>query len=502
MKIQNHIYAAILSVLNLLLYHIPFFEFVAEHAEFGLIGRIGLISALVLLVLVLNYVVFFLLLQLLRYVGHILIAILFFLSGAATYFVFVYHNLMDESMMSNVFNTRASEVSGFLSPSLFIGVALLGLIPMLLILFVKSRPSAWSVFFKYCGSCLGIALILVGINIKQVLWIGKYDTELGGLVMPWSYLVNTGLYFQHQKKAQQEEILLPDATLQGKEKRALVLVIGESGRKANWQLYGYERATNPLLSQIEDLHVYPAKACATYTTAGVKCILEHTPTSDLYEPLPNYLYRAGVDVVWRTHNWGEPPIHIDEYQSMDELAKQYHQEPFDQVLCSGLSQRIRQSDKNRVLIVLHTNTSHGPDYQRQYPSAFEQFTPVCSRVEDAQKEPENLRNAYDNTIVYTDYILANLIDSLRAVPDWDCAMLYVSDHGESLGENNLFMHGVPLQIAPKEQYEIPFLLWVSDKHQPFRDTPNGVDHHFVFHTVLHWLQVSSEVYNPQYDLLK
>ena len=493
------IFAAILSILNLLLYNIPFFAFVSEHAEFGTWGRIGLIAALVVIVLVVNYVVFYLLLQLLRYVGRVIISLLFLISGISTYFVFVYHNLMDEAMISNVFNTRASEVAGFIHPSLFIGAALLGLVPTLYVLLQKVRRQSWKLFGICTGSGLGLTLILVLINLNQVLWIGKYDTELGGLTMPWSWIVNTGLYVKHNKAKEVKERPLPPATISNENKEAFVLIIGESSRKANWQLYGYERPTNPRLSQREDLVVLNAEACATYTTAGVKSILEHKATSDLYEILPNYLFNAGVDVIWRTHNWGEPPVHINEYETMQDLGERYGvSTDYDETLFVGLRDRIEQSDKNKVLIILHTNTSHGPDYQRQYPPQYEYFKPVCSRVEDAQKEPKHLMNAYDNTIRYTDALIANLIDTLQTITDYDCSVLYVSDHGESLGEKGLFMHGVPLKVAPKEQYEIPMVLWTSTPRK-VKDV-GLVDQHYVFHTVLTSLSIDSEIYDEEYDL--
>ena len=149
----------------------------------------------------------------------------------------------------------------------------------------------------------------------------------------------------------------------------MVLVIGESARKANFQFYGYKRNTNPLLAKQEGLKVYEANACATYTTAGTKAILEPQNSDDLYEMLPNYAFRTGVDVSWRTSNWGEPPIHIDEYLTNEQLGTLYPGENIyhDAILLKGLRERIESSRKNKVLIVLHTSTSHGPNYADKYP---------------------------------------------------------------------------------------------------------------------------------------
>ena len=153
----------------------------------------------------------------------------------------------------------------------------------------------------------------------------------------------------------------------------MVLVIGESARKANFQLYGYQRDTNPLLKRRADLKVFEATSCATYTTAGTKAILESVNSDDLHELLPNYAFRTGVDVAWRTSNWGEPPIHIDEYLTNEQLGEQFPGENiyYDAILMKGLRQRIEMSLKHKVLIVLHTSTSHGPKYADKYPKAFE-----------------------------------------------------------------------------------------------------------------------------------
>jgi lipid A ethanolaminephosphotransferase len=164
-----------------------------------------------------------------------------------------------------------------------------------------------------CGSALAVVLVVALMNVNQTLWISQHDTELGGLLQPWSYLVNSVRLASSKADEQAEEIKLPDGKITDDEKAVVVLVIGESARKANFQLYGYQRQTNPLLARQTALKVFEATSNATYTTAGTKAILEPQNSDELYEMLPNYAFRTGVDVVWRTSNWGEPPIHVDEY---------------------------------------------------------------------------------------------------------------------------------------------------------------------------------------------
>lgn len=495
-------YCAVSSVLTLVLYNIPFLRFVFDHAQMGAVERAMITGTMVVLLLTLNFFAYYLVTRLLRMAGRALVALWLFLSGVCTYFIVTYHTMMDDSMLGNVFNTRYSEASGFMNSRLFIAVALLGLLPALWALVQKVNYGSWRQFGKWVGGSLAVAIAFVAVNINQVLWVGKYDTELGGLVMPWSYTVNTVRLISQRHDANRQETMLPDAHFTDDERSVMVLVIGESARRANFQLYGYSRPTNPRLSELHDLHVYDAQSCATYTTAGVRAILEHKATSTLYEILPNYLFRTGADVIWRSANWGEPPVHIDEFVKRDSLARQYGvEEVYDEVLTLGLKERILKSQKRKVLIVLHTTTSHGPDYPRQYPKAFERFRPVSDNVEDAQKDLDKLRNAYDNTIVYTDHYLRNIVDSLRTLHDWNTAMLYVSDHGESLGEGGLFMHGVPLSMAPREQYEIPLFLWTGNEtHRRIKKVQNTVDQHVVFHTVLDWLSVESSVFRPEQSL--
>ena len=320
--------------------------------------------------------------------------------------------------------------------------------------------------------------------------------------MPWSYTVNTLRYISAEKKRNAKEILLPDAKIASESKDVVVLIIGESARRENFSLYGYNKLTNPLLEQ-ENVVALIAKSAATYTTAGVKAILDHKPTDKLFEILPNYLYRAGVDVIWRTNNWGEPPVHIEKYQRVADLKALYPEadERFDAILLEGLKEAIESSSADKVFIVLHTSTSHGPIYYSKYPSEFERFTPVCTTVEMAKADPTELMNAYDNTIVYTDYLIDSVIEILRTIPTRRAAMLFVSDHGESLGENNLYMHGVPMALAPKEQVEIPFIVWSSEGTESIKQLEEVGQYH-TFHSVLDFLGIESEIYNPEMTVFR
>ena len=508
-------FSCIVSIATLLLYNIPFFTYVADNTNAGVGGKIFLLASLVVIMLVLNFMMTYLVMFLMRIVGRILLAILSIINATAVYFIYTYSVMIDATTIENVFNTRYSEASGFFSWSLWLFIIVFGVLPALFCLLQPVVIGKAKRLGAYCGCSLAIILVIGLLNFNQTLWISQHDTELGGLLQPWSYLVNTGRIISFSQDEQAEEIKLPDGQIADNEKAVVVLVIGESARKANFQLYGYNRDTNPLLSKQEGLKVYEATSCATYTTAGTKAILEPQDSGDLYELLPNYAFRTGVDVLWRTSNWGEPPIHIDEYLTDPELAKIYPDETneYDAILIKGLRERIESSKKNKVLIVLHTSTSHGPKYADKYPKEFEVYKPVAKNVEEGEKNVGMLINAYDNTIRYTDFLLDSLINTLRAMEDWNSAMIFISDHGESLGENKMFMHGLPMKLAPKEQYEIPFLVWTSKdfrnyknvsgkKEAPEGELPAVLEQHYIFHSVLNLLSIHSPAYNKDYDIFQ
>ena len=499
-------FSCVVSVGTLLLYNIPFFQYVADNTNAGTGGKIWLFASLVVIMLVLNFMMTYLVMFLGRMVGRVLLAVLSLINATAVYFIMTYSVIIDATTIENVFNTRYSEASGFFSWSLWLFILAFGVLPALYCLLQPVDFGKAKRLGVCCGCSLAVVLAVALVNVNQTLWISQHDTELGGLLQPWSYLVNTCRVVSFSHDEQAEEIKLPEGTITDHEKAVVVLVIGESARKANFQLYGYQRDTNPLLSKQEGLKVYEARSCATYTTAGTKAILEPQNSDDLYELLPNYAFRTGADVVWRTSNWGEPPIHIDEYLTDGELADQFPDadKKYDGILLAGLRQRIESSKKDKVLIVLHTSTSHGPNYADKYPKEFEVYTPVAKNVEEGEKNVGLLVNAYDNTIRYTDFLLDSLINTLRSMTDWHSAMIFISDHGESLGENKMFMHGLPMKLAPKVQYEIPFFVWTSEGFRDYKDSglPAVLEQHFIFHSVLNLLSIQSPAYNKDYDIFR
>lgn len=492
-------FSVVISLFTLVAYHRPLFDYVADNVEGS---GVVIILSFALLIIVFDFMFAMLFVRLLRMVGRAIIALSLVANGAALYFVNTYEVLLTRDVMGNLFNTRVSEASGFVSVDMFLYIILLGIVPALYVLCRKVEYGSWGTLAKSVGASLLGILLLAVVNINNVLWIDRNSTKIGALIMPWSYIANTARHFHKQKMLNREEIRLPDAKFTSEEPELMVLVIGESARSANFSLYGYERETNPLLKR-DSVTTYTAHASATSTTQAVKAILDHKRVKELYEILPNYMYRNGVDVVWRTANWGEPPLHIEKYRNVPRLKELYPEADgrYDGILLEGLSEEIEASTNNKMLIVLHTSTSHGPTYNKKYPAEFEQFIPVCNTVEMAKADKAELVNAYDNTILYTDYLLHSVINILRGVEGRRCSMLYISDHGESLGEGGVYMHGmVSASMAPKEQIDIPFIVWTDDS----RELKNleEVGHYHIFHSVMDFLDMRSDFYNEEYSVFE
>ena len=495
-KVRLSAWSLLLAVYTLAAFHIPFFTHAARCMEGGF-NSVMLAGMGIVVLLGLDFLLYYVLVWCLRFVGKCLVAFTLVGDAVMLYFVNEYQVLVTDEMMGNVFRTQYSEASGFFSWDGILYVLLLGFLPCIYVFARKVDYGSW----KRCLGSVGITLAAIAVavfgNMKNWPWVDRNSTELGSLIAPWSYIVNTFRYYDAQKRASVQEILLPDVTAVTGSRDVCVLMIGESARRDHFSLYGYGKETNPYTSK-DSVTALVAESSATYTAAGVRAILEPVETRELHEILPNYLLRSGADVIWRTSNWGEPPVHTEKYYRMQDLREMYPEQDgrYDGILLAGLKEEIEASESDKLFVVIHSYTNHGPAYNTNYPPEFEVFTPVSNTVEMAKVSPEELNNAYDNSIVYQDYLIHRVIETVRSIPGRRSCVLYVSDHGESLGENNLYMHGVPLAMAPREQLEIPFLVWTSDPSLQVKPLEKVGQHH-VFHSVLRFFGMESPAFNEE-----
>ncbi|MDI9336967.1 MAG: phosphoethanolamine transferase domain-containing protein, partial [Alphaproteobacteria bacterium] len=284
-------FLVLMSVLNLVIFHIPFFNFVFKNMNINSFNGILLLFNLILTIFILYFFIFYLICYLSKYVGKFFIILFFILNASALYFVNTYSIIIDETMIGNMLNTNYEEASSFFSFKCILYIIVLGVLPSIYIFKTILHKESIKVFLITLFIAFVSIVFLIFINASNWLWIDKNSKQLGGLAMPWCYTINMSLFYAHQSQANEQEILLPKATIVDSNKTIVILVIGESARKQNFSLYGYHKNTNPLLSKISNVHHFDATSCATYTTAGIKCILEYKNTLALYEILPNYLYR-------------------------------------------------------------------------------------------------------------------------------------------------------------------------------------------------------------------
>jgi lipid A ethanolaminephosphotransferase len=306
----------------------------------------------------------------------------------------------------------------------------------------------------------------------------------------------------------------------------LMLVVGETARADHFALNGYARDTNPELSRLDVISFRDVTACGTSTAAALPCMFSHlgregfaARTRD-HENLLDLLQRAGLAVLWLDNQSGCKGLCERVANAManrpaggdaallDGLCD--GEECLDEALLRGLDRRLAELPAERrargVVLVLHQMGSHGPAYAKRSPPGHKPFVPECTTTVLQQCAPADLVNAYDNSIAYTDHVLAQAIGWLgRQAERHDPALLYVSDHGESLGEGNVFLHGMPWTVAPRTQTHVPMLLWLgtrgslADCLQAGRDAPLSHDH--VFHTVRGLVGVHAAEYRPALDVL-
>ncbi len=410
--------------------------------------------------------------------------------------------------MGNVFNTDFAEATSYYNPKIFFYFVLLGVLPAYAISKMRIQESNRLRLIAQSAGIVAVAVFLMYLNSSTWLWIDKNAKSLGALAMPWSYTANAVRYQVQEFKKNRKHTLLADAKFMNEKSAIVVLVIGESARAANFSLYDYRRNTNPNLSRLDIVALKGATSSATYTTAAINSILSPDgSTSGEEEPLSSYLQRQGVNVIWRSNNWGDPSMQVQTYQKARDLQEACVGDGcrFDEVLLVGLDKIIKDSANGKTLIVLHTAGSHGPLYNKKYPEAFEVFKPVCTTVDLQKCTEQELINAYDNTILYTDYFLSKVIEILKNHQQIPSLMLYVSDHGESLGEYGFYLHGAPYAIAPDFQKDIPFIFWTSpsfvkehalDKNE-YSATYSQKN---IFHTVMGAFDMEGEIYNPSLDI--
>ncbi len=461
---------------------------------------------------------------------------LLLISAIASYFSFFYNTYIDSDMIANVFETNVSEAEALITVKFIIWLVIFGVLPSLFIIFNVNfiHNYSWikALSFRLINIFVSIVFIVViyfTFLASYTLFIKSYKDTIK-LITPTNYMYGLIRYIQEVYKTHQPFIhLAEDAKRQlrakGQKKRLLVIVVGETSRAKNFSLNGYGRETNPLLKQQQGLINFEyATACGTSTAISVPCMFS-AMEQDNYDSgdaahqdnLLDILARVGIKVFWKENDGGckgvcnrIPFVDISLIIPKEECPAGLC---YDINLLKGLDSYINKQPDDSV-IVLHTNGSHGPAYYLRYQKAQEKFTPACKLYQIDNCPVDQLINAYDNTIINVDYMLNATIELLKKHSNnYSIAMFYMSDHGESLGENGFYLHGAPYNIAPSEQTHIPMLFWLSDSFVQDKKVNKScmanlakynkkVSHDNLFHTVLGAMDVSTKVYKAKLDILR
>ena len=497
----------VLSAYTMVTFNYPFFSYVSANVEDCLYG-LWIEYSIYLLMFLLNYLIYYILLYLGRGVGKCIIALTLVCNALCLYFINTYNVLINESMIRNVFSSNVSEASSFFSNTMVCYALFLGVLPCIWLFRKKVEyGSVWKFLLGIIISLVAALGIAVS-YLPNTNWIDSHVPVMGSKIMPWSYVINSIRYYNHWRLENQKEIILPDAEIVTDSKDICVLIIGESARSQNFSLYGYARNTNPLM-MADGVTALNTRAAHTNTLDAVRAILQHDVPSggELYEILPNYLSRNGVDVIWRSSNDAKLPFHIDKNYNKKALQELYPNVDgrYDGILYHGLKEEILACTKDKVFIGIHTYTSHGPEYYANTPESFKKFYPECRTVEMSGINRDELVNAYDNTLIYTDYLVHSVIETLRnEFPDRRSCVIFISDHGESLGEDGkTYMHGgLPASMAPAEQLDIPFIVWVSDNAKTKVKNLTSAEQGYIYHSVLKFLGLDTPIYDESKNIFE
>jgi lipid A ethanolaminephosphotransferase len=469
------------------------------------------------------------------------LVLLLFSAGALAHFIGSYGIVFDPTMVTNMVQTDVRETRDLLSWRLLLSLALLGALPAWWLLRRPAAP-AQGVVKRLGGNVAGFALGIAGMVLLALLQFSTLSSTMRNH-KPLRYMVTplNGVYSlaatvlrSRAAPAGPPAVIGADARLlpraSGSRPPLLLLVVGETARAANFSLNGYERPTNPELGKLPVLSLRQVTSCGTATAASLPCMfspLGREAFVDLkgrQENLLDVLQRAGLAVLWLDNQSGCKGL-------CDRVPNSFTaqlppgaaplpaglcdgEECFDEALLHELDKRIAALEPERLarglVLVMHQMGSHGPAYFKRSPPDLKPFQPECRSNALQQCPREQVVNAYDNTIATTDRLLARSIAWLQTQQSFDVGMLYVSDHGESLGEKGLYLHGMPYAMAPREQTHVPMILWLPEGSalagslKPgclagLRDQPASHDH--LFHTAMGWVGARADVYKPEWDLL-
>lgn len=464
---------------------------------------------------------------------RVVISLFILLSASAQYFIWTFGVVIDRSMIANIFDTTPAESFALLSTQMVIVLGLSGLLMVLVAWWIKVRRPA-SFWRGATMRLLNIAVSALLIVLVAALFYKDYasvfrnNKELVKSLSPSNSIVALNSWYAHNRMDNLPLVKIGEDAKQkavmhnGARKNLTIVVLGETSRAENFSLGGYNRETNPRLKQDDVVYFPKTTSCGTATAVSVPCMFSNMPRAHYDEELAHHqegvldiLQRAGVQVLWNDNDGGcKGACDRVPHQNVTNLnlsGECIDGECYDDVLFHNLNSYIDNLQQDGI-IVLHTIGSHGPTYYNRYPAEFKKFTPTCDTNEIQSCTQQQLTNTYDNTILYVDYVVDKAIKLLQSKQNkFTTSLVYLSDHGESLGEDGVYLHGLPYSIAPDTQKHVPMLLWLSPDYQQRygvssqclqqQAKTNDYSQDNLFSTLLGLLGVDTREYQAKDDLL-
>ncbi|MCW3172116.1 phosphoethanolamine transferase [Shewanella subflava] len=473
-----------------------------------------------------------------RFIFKPLMTLLLLTSAAAMYATLKYNVLFDYAMMENIFETHSGEAFSYLNISSVAYFFVFGVLPTCFLWLVKIKPASSinNTFLRRMA--LGVTgLLLVGGVVlffyKDYVSVGRNHHYLNKMIIP-AHIFNTVKYVNNKyfTEALPYNARATDAKVgvfTDTKPTLFVLMVGETARAKNMAYYGYGRNTNPYTQELGLIRVNDVTSCGTSTAHSLPCMISDLNHSNYKREQANaqdnvldVMKQAGVDVVWFENDGGDKEVaargtKVDISMSEDPVFCD-GLSCFDEVLVQKLSTFLSDKVANQAdtplsnqMVALHMIGSHGPTYFKRYPAEMQRFTPACNRSDIENCTDEEIVNVYDNTLVYTDYVLAKTIALLEQYSDqYHVALVYLSDHGESLGENGIYLHGTPYAFAPSEQIHVPWLMWLPENYTQAKQLSrqciiqqaqrSGHSHDNLFHTLLGLYGIETHLKNSQLDI--
>ncbi len=457
---------------------------------------------------------------------------LLIISSFVAYFMDTYNIVVDHSMVRNSLETNLNESLDLFSIELVFYVLLFGVIPSFLV--YQSNISYGTFKEESIKKLKTIILLLIFIAIN-VFGFSKFYTSFLREHKDLKYYANPTFWMfgimDYTKrtffdgkvvvKTLGKDAKIVEETDEYEKKELVIMVVGEATRADRFSLNGYERETNPLLKKEEIYNLSNVSSCGTATAHSVPCMFSIYNRDD-------YSYKKGIrtenvldilthsneiKVLWRDNNSDSKGVALrveyEDYKTSEKNTICENGECRDEGMLIGLDKYIEKNKNKDILIVLHQMGNHGPAYYKRYPKKFEKFTPVCKTNQLEKCTKDEINNAYDNAILHTDSFLSDVINFLKPYSkDYETAMFYMSDHGESLGENGIYLHGMPYFMAPKTQTHVASLMWFGDSIKEELDVEklnilkdNSYSQDNLFHTLLGLFEVDTNVYKKDFDII-